>query len=407
MVEDLVVDMSGKKRHPRTGRILLLGSTGSIGVNAIEVVRHLSNHGGPDFEIVALAGGRRARELRQQAESLGVRDVAIADEAGAGELADVDRLHVGPDAALELVRSVARPGDLVIGAMVGAAGIAPTIAALEIGCDVALANKETLVAAGSVVIPTARRHGAEIIPVDSEHSAIYQCLRGGRCPEEIERLVLTASGGPFRAWDLDRINEATVEEALDHPTWSMGPKVTIDSASMMNKALELIEAHWLFDLPASRLDAVVHPQSIVHSFVEFVDGSVFAQLSPPDMKMPIQYALTAPDRHTGCSPRIDWSSFSDLKFEPVDHERFPALRTALGVIDSGGSAGTVFNAANEVAVQAFLDRRIGFGRIMRTVRQTLEDTSIAPINSLEDVFQADSEARERARSLLAADRTGS
>jgi 1-deoxy-D-xylulose-5-phosphate reductoisomerase len=407
VAEDLVMDMSGEERHPRTGRILLLGSTGSIGVNTIEVVRHLSNHGGPEFEIVALAGGRRATELRAQAESLGVQDIAIADESRAGELEGLGRLHAGPDAALELIRSVARPGDLVIGAMVGAAGIAPTIAALERGCDVALANKETLVAAGSVVIPTARRNGARIIPIDSEHSAIFQCLRGGRSPEEIERLVLTASGGPFRTWDIGRIEQATVEQALNHPTWSMGPKVTIDSASMMNKALELIEAHWLFELPASRLEAVVHPQSIVHSFVEFVDGSVFAQLSPPDMKMPIQYALTAPDRRTGCSPRIDWASFGDLRFEPVDHDRFPALRTALGVIDAGGSAGAVFNAANEVAVQAFLDRTIGFGQIIETVRRTLEETSISEINSLEDVFLADTEARERARGLLTAGRAGS
>ena len=394
------MDISGSKEHPRTGRILLLGSTGSIGVNTIEVVRHLADQDGPTFEIVALAGGRRAKELRLQAEALGVRDIAIADESGAGELEGLGRLHVGEDAALELVRSVARPGDLVIGAMVGAAGIAPTVAALERGCDVALANKETLVAAGSVVIPTARRNGARIIPIDSEHSAIHQCLRGGRCPEEIQRLVLTASGGPFRTWDIQRISEATVEQALDHPTWSMGPKVTIDSASMMNKALELIEAHWLFDLPSSRLEAVVHPQSIVHSFVEFVDGSVFAQLSPPDMKMPIQYALTAPARRTGCSPRIDWANFGDLKFEPVDHDRFPALRTALGVIDAGGSAGAVFNAANEIAVQAFLDGEIGFGQIIETVRRTLEQTTITQIESLEDVFLADSEARERARSLL-------
>jgi 1-deoxy-D-xylulose-5-phosphate reductoisomerase len=400
VAKDLAMDISDSKQRPRTGRILLLGSTGSIGVNTIEVVRHLAERDGPTFEIVALAGGRRATELRAQAEALGVQDIAIADETKAGELEGLGRLHVGEDAALELVRSVARPGDLVIGAMVGAAGIAPTIAALERGCDVALANKETLVAAGSVVIPTARRNGARIIPVDSEHSAIYQCLRGGRCPEEIERLVLTASGGPFRTWDIERIHKATIEQALDHPTWSMGPKVTIDSASMMNKALELIEAHWLFDLPSSRLEAVVHPQSIVHSFVEFVDGSVFAQLSPPDMKMPIQYALTAPARSTGCSPRIDWTSFGDLKFEPVDHDRFPALRTALGVIDAGGSAGAVFNAANEVAVQAFLDGAIPFGQIIETVRCTLEQTSITQIESLEDVFLADSEARERACSLL-------
>lgn len=394
-------------RQPRTGRIILLGSTGSIGVNTIEVVEHLGRLEGPDYRIVALAAGRRASELRTQAERLGVTELALADPTDADALAGAGTLRTGPDSALQLVREVARPGDLVIGAMVGAAGIAPTLAALEIGCDVALANKETLVAAGAVVLPAARRSGARLIPIDSEHSAIHQCLRGGRLPEEIERLVLTASGGPFRTWDRARMDAATVEQALTHPTWSMGPKVTIDSASMMNKALELIEAHWLFGLPAGRLDAVVHPQSIVHSFVEFVDGSVFAQLSPPDMRMPIQYAITEPDRLPGCSPRIDWSTFGDLRFEPVDHERFPSLRTALEVIETGGSAGAVFNAANEVAVEAFLSGRIGFGGIIELVRGTLEASDHRSVDSLEEVLEADAAARALATSRLDSVEAGS
>lgn len=394
-------------RQPRTGRIILLGSTGSIGVNTIEVVEHLGRLEGPDYRIVALAAGRRASELRTQAERLGVTELALADPTDAEALAGAGTLRTGPDSALQLVREVARPGDLVIGAMVGAAGIAPTLAALEIGCDVALANKETLVAAGAVVLPAARRSGARLIPIDSEHSAIHQCLRGGRLPEEIERLVLTASGGPFRTWDRARMDAATVEQALTHPTWSMGPKVTIDSASMMNKALELIEAHWLFGLPARRLDAVVHPQSIVHSFVEFVDGSVFAQLSPPDMRMPIQYAITEPDRLPGCSPRIDWSTFGDLRFEPVDHERFPSLRTALEVIETGGSAGAVFNAANEVAVEAFLSGRIGFGGIIELVRGTLEASDHRSVGSLEEVLEADAAARALATSRLDSVEAGS
>ena len=274
------MDMVDNEPAPRTGRIILLGSTGSIGLNTIEVVKHLAAEGGPDYEIIGLAAGSRADLLRDQARDLGVSDLAIADASKRGALDGTGTVHAGPDAALELIDSIARPGDLVVGAIVGAAGIAPTLAAIERGCDIALANKETLVAAGKLVIDAASANSARIIPVDSEHSAIYQCLRGGRSPEEIERLVLTASGGPFRTWEQDRMEHASVAEALAHPTWSMGPKVTIDSASMMNKALELIEAHWLFGLPSSQLDAVIHPQSIVHSFVEFIDGSVFGQLSP-------------------------------------------------------------------------------------------------------------------------------
>jgi 1-deoxy-D-xylulose-5-phosphate reductoisomerase len=394
------MDMADNEPTMRTGRIILLGCTGSIGVNTIEVVKHLAASGGPAYEVVGLAGGRNADLLRRQAEELGVHDVAIADESAAETLEGLGTVHAGADAALELVRSIARRGDLVVGAIVGAAGIAPTLAAIECGCDVALANKETLVAAGQVVVSAAARNGARIIPVDSEHSAIYQCLRGGRAPEEVGRLVLTASGGPFRTWERERMERASVEEALAHPTWSMGPKVTIDSASMMNKALELIEAHWLFGLPSDQLDAVVHPQSIVHSFVEFRDGSVFAQLSPPDMKMPIQYALTCPDRLVGCSPRIDWATFGDLRFEPVDHERFPSLRTALEVIDAGGSAGATFNAANEVAVEAFLRGEIEFGRIMDVIRDTLDGLEITGVDSLEEVLEADARARDRARDML-------
>ena len=395
------MDMVDNEPAPRTGRIIVLGSTGSIGQNTMEVVKHLAAEGGPAYEIVGLAAGGRADLLRDQAMALGVRDLAIADPSKREQLDGMGTVHAGPDAALELVDSIARPGDLVVGAIVGAAGIAPTLAAVERGCDIALANKETLVAAGRLVLDAARASHARIIPVDSEHSAIYQCLRGGRSPEEIERLVLTASGGPFRTWDRDRMERASVEEALDHPTWSMGPKVTIDSASMMNKALELIEAHWLFGLPSSRLDAVIHPQSIVHSFVEFIDGSVFGQLSPPDMRMPIQYALTWPHRTRGCSPRIDWGNFGDLRFEPVDHDRFPSLRTALEVIDRGGGSGAVFNAANEVAVQAFLDGGIGFGRIIDVVRRTLDEVDAPEPNDLADVLETDALARERARDMLA------
>ena len=395
------MDTADRTGTPRTGRLIILGSTGSIGVNTIEVVRHLEESGGPRYEIAGLAAGRNVELLARQARELGVDAVAVAHPSTKTDLAGIREIHEGPESALALLRSIARPGDLVMGAMVGAAGIAPTIAALEIGCDVALANKETLVAAGALVMPIAAANGARILPVDSEHSAIFQCLRGGR-EREVSRLVLTASGGPFRGWTRERMNSASIREALDHPTWSMGPKVTIDSASMMNKSLELIEAHWLFDVPADRLDAVVHPQSIVHSFVEFRDGSVLAQLSPPDMKMPIQHALTWPDRVESCSPRVDWAEFGDLAFEPVDHDRFPTLRTALAVIGAGGTAGATFNAANEVAVEAFLDGRTGFGGIHETIAATLEAAELTKATSLEDVVTADAAARRIAEGILEA-----
>ena len=278
--------------------------------------------------------------------------------------------------------------------MVGSAGVPPTIAAIERGCDIALANKETLVAAGELVMPLVRKHGVNMLPVDSEHSAIFQCLLAGRSIDEVKRLVITASGGPFRTWTKQQIRDAGVADALNHPTWNMGPKVTIDSASLMNKAAEVIEAHWLFDMPASRIEAIVHPQSLIHSFVEFIDGSVIAQMGPPDMKTPIQYALTWPHRASGCSDVMDWASLSRMDFEPVDHDRFGALRLAYRVIETGGTSGAIFNAANEAAVAAFLDGRIGFGQITDLVRDALDAIQPMPAASMDDVMQADAAARE-------------
>jgi 1-deoxy-D-xylulose-5-phosphate reductoisomerase len=245
------------------------------------------------------------------------------------------------------------------------------------------------------------RHGVELLPVDSEHNAIAQCLRSGRSLDEVRRLVITASGGPFRTWSAERVRAATVTDALNHPTWSMGPKVTIDSASMMNKALEVIEAHWLFGLPSSRIAAIVHPQSIVHSMVEFVDGSVIAQLSPPDMRTPIQYALTWPDRVEGCSRRTDWRTLARLDFEEVDHERFPAIRLAWRAIDEGASAGAILNAANEVAVAAFLKGGIAFPQITELVAEALDALPRRPIRTLADVLTADGEARAWTNDRLA------
>jgi 1-deoxy-D-xylulose-5-phosphate reductoisomerase len=303
-------------------------------------------------------------------------------------------MHVrtGPEAALRLVEDLARPGDLLVAAMVGFAGLASALRAIELGCDIALANKETLVAAGGLVMSRVAARGVQLFPIDSEHSALAQCIRSGRV-QELERVVITASGGPFRTWPADRTAAATPAEALRHPTWQMGRKITIDSATLMNKALELIEAHWLFGLPAERIEAIVHPQSIVHGFAEFRDGSVIAQLSPPDMKLPIQMALTWPDRHAGVTRRLDWTTLRQLDFEPVDHARFPAVRLAHEVIRRGGSAGATLNAANEVAVHAFLAGQIPFGRIAQVVQEALAELPDGPIHALADAERADREAR--------------
>ncbi len=380
-------------------RLILLGSTGSIGTNTLTVVDHLHDQKLRRFEIVGLATGSSGGKVAEQAGRYGVQHVAIAD-AGTATLPGVTKVYRGPDAALELVEAVAREGDLVLGAMVGSAGLPAMLAAIDRGCDIALANKETLVAAGELVVPLVNRRGVKLLPVDSEHSAIFQCLQAGRSLDEVERLVLTASGGPFRTWPKQRLYHASVEETLDHPTWNMGPKVTVDSASLMNKALEVIEAHWLFDLPAEKIRVVVHPQSIVHSFVEFVDGSVVAQLSPPDMKSPIQYALTWPDRVAGCCRTMDWQEAGRLDFEPVDHDRFPALQQAWKVIETGGTAGAILNAANEAAVEAFLDRRIPFGLIGELVRDTLDTIDPVPVTTLDDVHQADQRARQAVNTLV-------
>lgn len=385
-------------------RIIVLGATGSIGRSTLEAIRHLRALG-QHWEVAGLAAGTRADELFAQAAELGVRHLALAGLPADGVAPPTPHgatLFRGADSALELIEAIAQPGDLVLGAMVGAAGLQPTIAAIERGCDIALANKETLVAAGAIVMPLAAAKGVRLLPVDSEHSAIFQCVQAGRCVEEIERLVITASGGPFRTWDAARMNEATVEEALNHPTWKMGPKVTIDSASMMNKALEMIEAFWLFGIPAERIDPIIHPQSIVHSFVEFVDGSVIAQLSPPDMKMPIQYAMTHPHRVDGCSRRLDWSALSRLDFEPVDERKFRSIALARRVLAAGGTSGAVLNAANEVAVEAFLDRRIRFGRIAELVEEALNAVPAVAVRSLAEITSADEHARAAVRQALAA-----
>jgi len=357
------------------------------------VLQHLRATGEASFEVVGLAAGSNASLLAEQARTLGVRELALADASAAAPLASLGNVRSGPDAALRLVEDVARPGDVLVAAMVGFAGLASALRAIELGCHVALANKETLVAAGEIVTEAARRKGVQLFPIDSEHSALAQCIRSGRI-DELDRVVITASGGPFRTWSAERTRNATVQEALRHPTWQMGRKITIDSATLMNKALEIIEAHWLFGLPAERIDAIAHPQSIVHGFAEFRDGSVMAQLSPPDMKLPIQMALTWPARHTGVAKRLDWTNLKSLEFEPIDHARFPAVRLAHDVIRRGGSAGATLNAANEVAVQAFLDGHIAFGQISDLVEQAMRELPDRALHTLQDAQDADAAARE-------------
>jgi len=385
---------------PPIRRLIVLGSTGSIGENTLAVVDHLRHIGAFEFEVVGLAAGSRTEALLEQCRKFKVPHAAMADARGSERQHPGLKVFTGPDAALRLVEEIARPGDLVVGAMVGSAGLPATLAAIERGCDIALANKETLVAAGELVVPRAQAKNVRVLPIDSEHSAIFQCLLSGRCVDEVKRLVITASGGPFRNVPLEEMKRATVEAALDHPTWKMGPKVTVDSASMMNKALEIIEAHWLFGLPAQRIEVIVHPQSIVHSFVEFIDHSVVAQLGPPDMRTPIQYALTWPHRLAGISRSLDWKAFRHLEFEPLDSARFAAPSLACKVIERGGTAGAIFNAANEVAVAAFLDRRIDFGAIIESVSAAIDEFTPRPVGSLADVMQADREAREWMRHRL-------
>ncbi|MFI1913067.1 1-deoxy-D-xylulose-5-phosphate reductoisomerase [Nocardia sp. NPDC020380] len=372
-------------------RVLLLGSTGSIGTQALEVIA-----ANPDrFEVVGLAArGGNAELLAQQIAATGTRNVAVADEAAAAKLGVP---LAGPDAATELVRRT--EADVVLNALVGSLGLEPTLATLDSGRRLALANKESLVAGGSLVTRAAAP--GQIVPVDSEHSALAQCLRGGRA-DEVARLVLTASGGPFRGWTADMLESVNPAEAKAHPTWSMGLMNTLNSASLVNKGLELIETHLLFGVPYDRIDVTVHPQSIVHSMVTFHDGSTLAQASPPDMKLPIALALGWPDRVPGAAAACDWSTAATWTFEPVDDEVFPAIRLARQAGEAGGCVTAVYNAANEIAVQAFLDGHIRFPDIVRTVARVVEsaDRWTAEPGSLDEVLAADAWARETARTLV-------
>ena len=380
-------------------RIAILGSTGSIGQNALEVISNL----GPPYRAVALSAHSKADQLLEQVRRHRPAAVALTgerptDSFGREVRAAGAQLYEGPGGLEQLV---SRPDvDLVLAAVVGAAGLPAVLAAVRAGKTLALANKESLVVAGSLVVPEARRRGVRILPVDSEHSAIFQAIQCGRL-HEVSRVILTASGGPFRNAPRERIENATLEDALKHPTWRMGSKVTIDSATMFNKALEIIEACWLFDLPPEKVEVVIHPESVVHSMVEFVDGSVVAQLSPPDMRTPIQYALTYPERAQGLAKRLDLSRPLALHFEPPDPARFPALRLAFDVAKRGGTAGAVLNAANEAAVAAFSAGTVPFGEISRLVELTIQKHRVVGSPSLDDLLEADRWARDAVRDLIA------
>jgi 1-deoxy-D-xylulose-5-phosphate reductoisomerase len=392
-----------------TRDVVILGSTGSVGTQAIDVVRR-----NPDrFRVVGIAaGGGAVALLAQQALELGVEVVAVARASAAQDLQlafyaaakaggysagdfAVPKILAGPDAAAELAQW---PCDLVLNGISGSIGLAPTLAALQAGRTLALANKESLIAGGPLV-KAAMQRPDQLVPVDSEHSALAQCLRGGS-HGEVRRLVLTASGGPFRGRTRAELAHVTVEQALSHPTWNMGPVVTINSATLVNKGLEVIEAHLLFDIPFDRIDVVVHPQSLVHSMVEFVDGSTLAQASPPDMRLPIALGLGWPDRVPGAASGCDWTRASTWEFLPLDDSAFPAVRLARQAGESGGTAPAVYNAANEVCVEAFRVGDLPFTAIVDTVEQVLAAHEVRNLTSLADVEQAEAWARERAQAAV-------
>jgi 1-deoxy-D-xylulose-5-phosphate reductoisomerase len=349
--------------------VTILGATGSIGASTIDLINHEPDR----YRVEAVTASRSAGALASLARQIGARFAAVADASAYGELKEA-LFGTGIDTGAgesAIIEAAQRPAEWVIGAITGAAGLKPTLAAAERGAIIALANKESLVCAGGMFMRCAAAAGATILPVDSEHNALFQAMRGSR-RQDVRRIILTASGGPFRTADAQTIKSATIEQALNHPNWSMGRKITVDSATLMNKGLEVIEAHHLFGLPAAQIDVLIHPQSIVHSLVEFCDCSVIAQLGTHDMRIPIAYCLAWPERLAGPAPRLDLARIATLSFEEPDEERFPALRLARNALNAGGGAPTVLNAANEVAVAAFLGHALPFGGIPALVEAALE-----------------------------------
>ncbi len=381
----------------RPKNVVILGSTGSIGESALKVARHIPDR----MRVVGLAAHRSAEKLARQLAEWGIKEGCLADptlldhcrqHAPAGT-----RLHTGEEGLVEL--ATLPEADMVLIAIVGTAGLRPALAAIEAGKDIAVASKEILVMAGEAVMTAAREKGVRVLPVDSEHNAIFQCLEG-RDSSEVSRLILTASGGPFRQLPAADLAGVTVAQALNHPTWDMGPKITIDSATLFNKGLEMIEARWLFDVEMARVDVIVHPQSIVHSMVEFVDSSVLAQLSVTDMCFPIQYAVTWPDRVPNQLPPLDFAALAKLDFEAPRWEDFPALRLARRAGTAGGTLPAVMNAANEVAVAKFLENSLRFPKIWETVEETMNAHRVIDHPKLDQILEADTWAREFAAGLL-------
>jgi len=380
--------------------VSILGSTGSIGCSTLDVIAHNRER----FDVVALVGNSNIALLAKQAVACSAKIAVTADASRKGELESLlegtgVEVAAGEEAVLEAAR---RPADVILAAIVGAAGLKPTLAAAEQGTIIALANKECLVCAGDVFLKAIERAGATLLPVDSEHSAVYQVLDQSQ-KDQIDKIILTASGGPFRSFEKEALAQVTLEQALKHPNWAMGPKITIDSSTLMNKGLELIEAYYLFPVKPDQLEAVIHPQSIVHSLVAYKDGSVLAQMGEPDMKTPIAYALGWPNRIPAPVKKLDLAAIGQLTFEAVDLEKFPAIALCLGCLERGGSATTVMNAANEVAVSAFLNRKIQYLQITRLVDAVIDsaekDGMIAGLNTLDDVSASDEYSRARASEL--------
>jgi 1-deoxy-D-xylulose-5-phosphate reductoisomerase len=374
--------------------VVLLGATGSIGESTLRVIRKHHDR----LKLTGISAHQQGEKLCQIAHEFGVKNVHLGHEQDIREdLPAETNFSTGSDGLNEL--AALEQADLVVVAVVGAAGLAPTLAALEAGKDVVLANKESLVVGGQLVMETARRTGAKILPADSEHNGVFQCLHGQ--PEKsLDSIILTASGGPFRDFSLEQLSSVTPEQALKHPNWSMGPKITVDSASMANKGLELIEAHWLFGLPAERLKVVIHPPSLVHAIVQFKDGCTLAQMSPPSMTFALQNALLFPDRMEGVEQGLDFSQPLELSFSPPSPDKYPCLKLAQDCLAKGGTAPLVFNAANEVAVAAFLRNQIGFKEISDIIENTLNTADFPHASSLENLLAFDQEIRLQASAFL-------
>jgi 1-deoxy-D-xylulose-5-phosphate reductoisomerase len=383
--------------------IAVLGSTGSVGVNTLDLARSFPG----EFRVTGLAAGRNVKLLASQIKEFAPSCASVSDERGAAELKTLvgrSKTEILWGEAGAIAVAASSGADIILAAIVGGAGLVPTLAALRAGKQVALANKESLVMAGEIFIAEAKRQGLALLPVDSEHSAIFQCLQGNRL-EDVEQIILTASGGPFLRSSLKSLERVTVKQALKHPNWKMGPKITVDSATMMNKGLEVIEARWLFGLEPPSVDVVVHPQSVVHSMVRYRDGSIIAQLGIPDMRIPIAYALSYPRRLHATWRRLELTELSELNFLPVEKKRFPALHLAYDALAAGGTMPAVLNAANEVAVAAFLDGRIGFRDIHRIIASAMEAHTPFHPADVRDILEVDRSTRDRAAGLITRNRS--